>query len=135
MHLRSLIKIDSGRVLIVRKINRLGFASPQLLKEHYSWYGKVERVLVAHSRVKSGTLMAQAYMPPASRLRPSGLGFIVMSKVEEAEAILKAGPEQIVCGAVIRVQQFERRMSEAGDGESTEDMSPDTNSSEDQQSS
>merc|ERR1719401_2216003 len=54
MHLRSLIKVECNRVLIVRKINRLGFASSQVLEDHYSWHGKVERVLVAHSRVKSG---------------------------------------------------------------------------------
>lgn len=110
MHLRSLLNVDSKRVLIVRKINRLGFASPQVLNEHYSWYGTVERVYVAHSRVKSGTGPSQANVP--SRLRPSGLGFIVMSKCEETEAILAEGTEQNVCGALIRVQRFERRMVE-----------------------
>jgi hypothetical protein len=108
MHLRSLLAVDSNRVLIVRKINRLGFSSPTILKEHYSWYGTVENVLVAHSRVKSGSGQAGI----VSRLRPSGLGFIVMSKMEEADAILKQGSEQHVCGALIRVQKFERRMSE-----------------------
>eukprot|EP00411_Alexandrium_monilatum_P022953 CAMPEP_0175224486 /NCGR_PEP_ID=MMETSP0093-20121207/21874_1 /TAXON_ID=311494 /ORGANISM="Alexandrium monilatum, Strain CCMP3105" /LENGTH=507 /DNA_ID=CAMNT_0016518125 /DNA_START=27 /DNA_END=1551 /DNA_ORIENTATION=+ len=132
MHLRSLIEVDSGRILIVRKINRLGFASPELLKQHYSWYGNVERVLVAHSRVKSSVFAAMKY---ASRLRPSGLGFIVMSKIDEAEAILAMGQEQIVCGAVIRVQRFERRMTEMEDeGNENEELAPDTNSSEEQQS-
>jgi len=116
MHLRSLIKIDSGRILIVRKINRLGFASPDILRQHFSWYGEVERVLVAHSRVKSSAPLTQAGSQMASRLRPSGLGFIVMSKPEEAAAILAEGQEQVICGAFIRVQQFERRMSDADEG-------------------
>lgn len=121
MHLRSLIKIDSARILIVRKINRLGFASPELLEQHYSWFGHVERVLVAHSRVKSSAYQGMGANKLNSRLRPSGLGFLVMSKIEEAEAILAAGSEHIVCGALIRVQQFERRMTELGD-EGDEDL-------------
>mmetsp|Transcript_21148 Transcript_21148/g.58638 ORF Transcript_21148/g.58638 Transcript_21148/m.58638 type:complete len:569 (-) Transcript_21148:271-1977(-) len=135
MHLRSLIKIDSGRILIVRKINRLGFSSPELLEKHYTWYGTVERVLVAHSRVKSSSVAVQAGSNLTSRLRPSGLGFVVMSKPEEAEAILAEGPEQIVCGAVIRVQQFERRMTEMEEANGDEETTGgDTNSSEEPQS-
>lgn len=112
MHLRSLLQVDSSRVLIVRKINRLGFSSPQILREHFSWYGTVENVLVAHSRVKSGGGQAGI----VSRLRPSGLGFVVMSKGEEALKILAEGAEQQVAGTVIRVQKFERRMSESAAG-------------------
>ncbi|CAK9116565.1 unnamed protein product [Durusdinium trenchii] len=112
MHLRSLLQVDSSRVLIVRKINRLGFSSPQILKEHFSWYGTVENVLVAHSRVKSGG----GQNGIVSRLRPSGLGFVVMGKGEEASKILAEGPEQQVQGTIIRVQKFERRMSESGAG-------------------
>lgn len=112
MHLRSLLQVDSSRVLIVRKINRLGFASPQILREHFSWYGTVENVLVAHSRVKSGGGQAGI----VSRLRPSGLGFVVMSKGEEALKILAEGLEQQVSGTIIRVQKFERRMSESPAG-------------------
>jgi len=117
MHLRSLLHVDSSRVLIVRKINRLGFSSPAILKEHFSWYGTVENVLVAHSRVKSGGGQAGI----VSRLRPSGLGFIVMSKTAEAESILSEGPEQHVCGTVIRVQKFERRMSDLGEDDFQEE--------------
>eukprot|EP00425_Heterocapsa_triquetra_P012922 CAMPEP_0195154880 /NCGR_PEP_ID=MMETSP0448-20130528/183877_1 /TAXON_ID=66468 /ORGANISM="Heterocapsa triquestra, Strain CCMP 448" /LENGTH=481 /DNA_ID=CAMNT_0040193661 /DNA_START=127 /DNA_END=1572 /DNA_ORIENTATION=+ len=124
-HLRSLIKVECSRVLIVRKINRLGFGSPLLLKKYYGWYGNVERVLVAHSLVKVGPGSSAS---TCSRLRPSGLGFIVMSKTEEAQAILADGPLQMVCGAEIRVQQFERRMAEF-DGDETEEITQDTKSS------
>jgi len=126
IHLQSLLNTDPGRVLLVRKINRLGFSSPDVLREHYSWYGEVERVLVAHSRVKSCITQQQAY-----RLRPAGLGFIVMSRVEDARMILNAGVEQMVHGVLVRVQKFERRMSEqmaAGD-EAVEDLTPDANCS------
>jgi len=112
IHLRELLQVDSGCVLIVRKINRLGFASASALEQHYSWYGRVERVLVAHSRVKlSGAAAAAASSGgvKSSRLRPSGLGFMVMSRPEEARAILAEGPEQLVLGVCVRVQPFERR--------------------------
>lgn len=106
MQLRSLIHVNSDRVLILRKINRLGFNSQAVLLQHFSWYGVVERVLVAHSRVKSGRA------PPGSlRMRPSGLGFIVMSTVEEAQAILMNGSEHPVNGIIVNVHKFERRMA------------------------
>eukprot|EP00913_Durusdinium_trenchii_P035421 g33147.t1 len=104
MHLRSLLQVDSSRVLIVRKINRLGFSSPQILKEHFSWYGTVENVLVAHSRVKSGG----GQNGIVSRLRPSGLGFVVMGKGEEASKILAEGPEQQVQGTLASTMLIKR---------------------------
>mmetsp|Transcript_115005 Transcript_115005/g.215238 ORF Transcript_115005/g.215238 Transcript_115005/m.215238 type:complete len:591 (+) Transcript_115005:85-1857(+) len=122
-HLRELQKIEPDRVVLVRKINRLGFESPAVLEKHYSQFGKVERVLVAHSHVKSQNRRF------FSRLRPSGLGFVVMSKREEAEAIFALGQEQTIGGehdldhpdcsfsvhATIRVQRFQRHSEDAED--------------------
>eukprot|EP00443_Scrippsiella_acuminata_P108842 CAMPEP_0115768050 /NCGR_PEP_ID=MMETSP0272-20121206/103987_1 /TAXON_ID=71861 /ORGANISM="Scrippsiella trochoidea, Strain CCMP3099" /LENGTH=463 /DNA_ID=CAMNT_0003214079 /DNA_START=79 /DNA_END=1471 /DNA_ORIENTATION=+ len=130
MHLQSLLDTDPGRVLLVRKINRLGFSSPDVLRAHYSWYGEVDRVLVAHSRVKSCTVEQKVY-----RLRPAGLGFVVMSRLEEARAVLDAGNEQMINGVLVRVQKFERRMSEQMSSyEEMDDPTPDTSSTEDTQS-
>merc|ERR1719198_2610932 len=36
-------------VIIVRKIKKLGFESPQILDDHFSQYGEVKELLVAHS--------------------------------------------------------------------------------------
>lgn len=105
-HLRDLQSVDSSRIVLVRKINRLGFDSPTLLEEHYKTYGTVERVLVAHSHVKS------PYRRYVKRLRPSGLGFIVMASAADVKGILKDGFEQMVSGAMIKVQPFERRGDE-----------------------
>jgi len=110
--MRSLIKIDHSRIFLARRIRCLGFASHDALAQHYSSYGTVERVLVTHSYVKSTAFAAQAGSSPLHRLRPSGLGFIVMSTPVEVEAILASGPEQLVHGAMILVQPFERSMSE-----------------------
>jgi len=105
-HLRDLQTVDSSRICLVRKINRLGFDSPKMLEDHYKNYGCVERVLVAHSHVKS------PYRRYVKRLRPSGLGFVVMSSIAEVDAILADGVEQMVAGALIKVQRFERRGDE-----------------------
>lgn len=102
-HLRDLQKMDPRRVLIVRKINRIGFKSPGVLQAHYSKYGPVEQVRVSHSYVKSTNRRF------AARLRPSGLGFIVMTNVDDVEAILREGEEQQVEGSTIKVQRFEQR--------------------------
>lgn len=105
-HLQMLQQIDPSRVVLVRKINRLGFESPVALKEHYSWYGTVETVLVSHCRVKSTHSQNRAM---SSRLRPSGMGFVVMCRSEEVNAIIGEGNEQIVAGVTILVQRFQRQ--------------------------
>jgi hypothetical protein len=82
-NLETLQSMDCNSIIQVRKINRLGFESSEALKEHFSKYGKVDRVLVSHCYAKARNL----------RFRPSGLGFVVMSAAEEVQAILADGPE------------------------------------------
>eukprot|EP00930_Biecheleria_cincta_P100682 TRINITY_DN92294_c0_g1_i1.p1 TRINITY_DN92294_c0_g1~~TRINITY_DN92294_c0_g1_i1.p1 ORF type:complete len:370 (-),score=62.50 TRINITY_DN92294_c0_g1_i1:123-1172(-) len=106
-HLQALLKFEASCIIIVRKINRLGFESAHVLKDHFSLRGTVVEVYVAHSRVKPPN--SNCRQSHGSRWRPSGLGFVVMSCAEEAAAILKQGGEQDICGCTIRVQKFERR--------------------------
>jgi hypothetical protein len=82
-NLEILQSIDSNRIVQVRKINRLGFESAQVLEEYFSRYGQVDYVLVSHCYAKARNL----------RFRPSGLGFVVMSAVVEVQKILADGPE------------------------------------------
>jgi len=102
-HLQELEHIDCNRVILVRKINKLGFAASATLEQHYSRFGNVERVLVAHSKVR----VQDPRHPP--RKRPAGLGFLVMSTVEEAQAILDLGEDQYVMSSKVHVRQFENR--------------------------
>jgi len=102
-HLTELSTEDPGCIFITRRINKLGFRSREILQQHYSQYGEVSRVLVAHSKVKpfrdsSGQL----------RTRPGGLGLIVMRKAPVVKKILALGEEQMVAGHQIRIQCFER---------------------------
>jgi len=103
-HLQALQDKDPQCVLIVRKINRLGFESPNVLSAHFSSYGQVEHVFVAHSHVR-----CQNRGVLAARLRPSGLGFLVMALKEDAEKIMQDGDEHTVQGVSIKVQRFEKR--------------------------
>jgi len=111
MHLRSLENVDGNQVLLVRRISRLGFDSPHLLKSYFSWYGEVSEVRVAHSKVKTYNGRAKFL-----RWRPSSLGFVVMESSDDAAAILKQGSEQVVAGVVIQVQPFQQRaISDGGE--------------------
>jgi len=83
VNLEDLNSIDSQRIVLCRKINRLGFESAKALKTHFSKFGEVERVLVAHCHSKSRTI----------QYRPAGIGFAVMCKAEDAQAALACGHE------------------------------------------
>mmetsp|Transcript_21787 Transcript_21787/g.60677 ORF Transcript_21787/g.60677 Transcript_21787/m.60677 type:complete len:452 (-) Transcript_21787:210-1565(-) len=102
-HLRALQEVDSRRVVQVRKISKLGFQSGAALESHYSAFGKVECVRVAFSHVKPQSTGL------AVRIRPSGLGFVVMSSIEEAEKIIEAGENQVVNGVEVLVRPYEVR--------------------------
>jgi hypothetical protein len=88
-------------VIIVRKIKKLGFESPQFLDEHFSQYGEVKELLVAHSHIKPTAKR------PNGRVRPAALGFIVMANGEAAQNAFQAGTEQMIRGVSIELASFE----------------------------
>ncbi|CAK0817264.1 unnamed protein product, partial [Prorocentrum cordatum] len=115
---------DPDCIIIVRRINKLGFKAVRKLRQHFSSYGTVVRMLVAHSTVnlRSGD--------QAIRQRPSSLGFLHMSAPDAAQAILALGPEQEVDGVTIRVQRFERSSYERQDLEGESGADKDRQSSD-----
>jgi len=100
---------DPDCLFIVRRINKLGFKAARKLKQHYSAFGAVVRVLVAHSTVRGDPRVAG---PARARRRPSSLGFVQMTSPEAVAKVLEQGAEQEVDGSFIRVQRFERQHSE-----------------------
>eukprot|EP00746_Dinoflagellata_sp_MGD_P149318 gnl/MRDRNA2_/MRDRNA2_81366_c0_seq1.p1 gnl/MRDRNA2_/MRDRNA2_81366_c0~~gnl/MRDRNA2_/MRDRNA2_81366_c0_seq1.p1 ORF type:complete len:324 (+),score=82.79 gnl/MRDRNA2_/MRDRNA2_81366_c0_seq1:119-973(+) len=88
-------------VVIVRKIKKLGFESPQILDHFFSQYGEVKELLVAHSHVKPTAKR------PNGRVRPAALGFVVMATEEGAQNAFKAGTEQWLHGVNIELAPFE----------------------------
>lgn len=115
---------DPRKLLIVRKINRLGFNSASILQEHFGRYGNVSKVLLSNSHEKGESTLWP------TRLRPSGIGFVLFESVEGAALALAEGAEQIVRGNEIVVRAFEKRrpsegVSGASDGnESTASNTP-----------
>merc|ERR1719178_665838 len=106
--LEALRHVDPATVFIARRINKLGFASADTLRSHFSCYGLVKDVLVSHSRVKSfkSTGRRRRGVGEHQRLRAAGLGFVVMGSAEDAAKILNEGPEHNVLGAVVQLQPF-----------------------------
>lgn len=101
-HLSTLQNEDPMCVLIVRRINRLGFDSDEALKEYFKELGGVRHVLVAHSRVKPNAKR------PVARVRPAGIGFVVMGSQEETNEIL-AMQEHVIRNVSVQVHRYETR--------------------------
>jgi len=103
MYLQELRDEDPRCIFITRKINKLGFRSKAALEKHFSEYGKVRHVLVAHSKVKG--------LPNAdtqTRTRPGNFGIVVMQSPNVVEKIISEGPEQYVSGIPIQVNVFKQ---------------------------
>lgn len=96
--MESLKMHDPACVLVVKKIKKLGFESPQCLRNHFSQYGVVLDVMVAltHSPQKS----------KSARVRPAAMGFVVMSDAGGVQSALQAGISQDVSGFGIELRSF-----------------------------
>jgi hypothetical protein len=103
-YLNHLKTIEAGRILLARKINRLGFDSAAVLTAHYSTYGCVEHVFVPRSR----SVARSQSNRPFVRKRPSGIGFVVMTESQAVDAILRDGEVQSVAGVTVYLQRFRR---------------------------
>jgi len=101
-HLSTLQNEDPMSILIVRRINRLGFESDEALKEYFTQLGGVRHVLVAHSRVKPNAKR------PLARVRPAGIGFVVMASQEETNKVLSL-EEHVVRNVSVQVHRYESR--------------------------
>jgi hypothetical protein len=101
--LRKLEDVDPACVVIVRRINKLGFKATRALKHHFSAYGQVVQVLLAHSTAKQ--FSDQQFV---TKRRPTNLGYIQMASAEMVMKILADGEERDVEGVQIAVQRFQR---------------------------
>jgi RNA recognition motif-containing protein len=94
--------IDAERIVMVRKIDMLGFKSPQILRTYFSKFGPVETVLIPSGKVTDPD------DPSGPKVRPSGYGFIVMEKVEDVTKIFTKGLEHTLFpGKVISLTAYE----------------------------
>jgi hypothetical protein len=104
-HLKEVSSEDPACIFVARKIHTLGFHSHKKLREHYSQYGPVSRVLVAHRKLKAiPDSYGQMGLP---RTRPGSLGLVIMRNAASVQKILAMGEEHVVAGHKIRVEIFE----------------------------
>eukprot|EP00929_Paragymnodinium_shiwhaense_P123246 TRINITY_DN9687_c0_g1_i2.p1 TRINITY_DN9687_c0_g1~~TRINITY_DN9687_c0_g1_i2.p1 ORF type:complete len:413 (+),score=78.33 TRINITY_DN9687_c0_g1_i2:120-1358(+) len=97
---------DPDRLLVLRRINRLGLRAARLLKKYFSRYGEVKLALTGHSSVM---MSSHGGGEPAARTRVASLGFLEMASAEAVQAILRDGAEHELSGRFIRVEKFIRR--------------------------
>jgi hypothetical protein len=97
---------DPDKLLIVKKINRLGFDSADILKEHFEQFGPVEKVRLSNAHTKEPGTSHQV------RLRPSGIAFVLFKSSEAAAQVLAEGETQTVNGLDVFVRGFERRQAD-----------------------
>lgn len=107
--LHELESEDPACVVNVRQIHRLGLKASDLLQEHYEHFGSVRKILLSSAAQPLG----QGEL--AERLRPARMGFVLMTRPQDAAAILAAGEMQVVFGKAITVRRFERRAPHSTD--------------------
>jgi hypothetical protein len=118
-HLNDLEQEDPACVFFVRQISKLGFKSPEILREHFEQYGPVSKVLVSNSHDKSSDV------PFPVRLRPSGMGFVLMERAEDAAKALAQGEVHVVNGVQIVTRAFEQRSTQyTGSDKGDDEESP-----------
>jgi hypothetical protein len=106
--LNELQSDNPDKLLVVKKINRLGFGSAEILKTHFEKFGPVEKVRLSNAHTKE---------PGASqrvRLRPSGIAFVLFKSTEAAAQVLAEGDTQLIHGLKVYVRGFERRRMDDG---------------------
>lgn len=107
--LQALSQENTSAIIIVRRIQKLGFKSPEILRRHFEDVGEVKGVHVAHSTVKTMPRpLDGGVREPSYRQRPAALGFVVMTAAEAVEKILAEGSERTINDVKVLVQAFER---------------------------
>lgn len=113
-HLSEVDGVSSDRIFLVRKIQKLQLGSLEAIRAHFSTYGKVDAVLVAHSHVMSSCRRF------VRRMRPSNLAIVIMASEEAVAAIHSAGGSQVIDGVSVLVEHFQRRSPMQCDEDVTE---------------
>lgn len=108
-NLRKLAEVDADRVFMVRKINKLGLGSAQLLKTYFGQIGGVTNVYVTHSIDRR---KIEHFENPNAKpvVRPAGIGFVVMDKAEDVATVFQNGKEQMVYGVKIGLSPYEHHI-------------------------
>jgi len=85
-------------VLTLRKIQRLGFHSVSILRQHFSKYGIIKKVMVVHSRSKG------VYDIHKGAVRAANMGFVVFESSDGASRALRVAQANGGIDTVMNVQ-------------------------------
>jgi len=121
-HFSELDGVPRARIFLVRKIQQLGLGSADAVQAHFSSYGDVEGVLVAHSPVLSG---CKSYV---RRWRPSNLAIVIMATETMAKKVHREGRDHVINGCSVVVEPYERRGEVGCKAESYDNASADAES-------
>jgi len=102
--LEHMKKCDPALCLLVRRIKKLGLESREHLEQHFAQFGPLKEVLVANSFDKPSPKRRYG------RVRPAGVGFLVMGTPTAVEAVIAAGANHLVAGVEVSVQMFQASM-------------------------
>jgi len=107
--LQVLEEVDEACVLTVRKIHKLGLNSAQVLREHFSQFGEVDRVMLLPSRPKSVASSAAGLNASVGvgKVRPASMAFVVMRSRQPA-IIARLSEIHAIEGHSVQVQKFRR---------------------------
>lgn len=95
--LSELSSTPSERVLVVRKIGRLGGGAASILRLHFEAQGAVEQLLIPSSYVMSS---CHGFV---RRMRRSNLAFVVMEEAADVARVMQQGREQMIDGHMVHV--------------------------------
>ena len=110
--LQVLEEFDEACVLTVRKIHKIGLHSARMLREHFSQFGEVDRVMLLPSRPKAP--VGHVASPGSAKVRPASMAFVVMRSRQPA-IMARFNEIHDLEGSPIQVQKFRRDPSSNAD--------------------
>lgn len=108
--LQVLEEVDEACVLTVRKIHKIGLNSAQILREHFSQFGEVDRVMLLPSRPKASSQPCTGSgleVPLPGKIRPASMAFVVMRSRQPA-IVARLNEIHMIDNHPIQVQFFKR---------------------------
>lgn len=109
--LHELQHVDESRVLIIRRLNRLGARSEEKVASYLtSKFGGLEKVMVAHVRAMKPTeLETGEVVPVGTILTFASTGFVVMKSRNAAARVLSKGKTHPIGRSRVLFDQFKKQ--------------------------
>jgi hypothetical protein len=95
---------DETCVVAIKKITKLGLNARETLRHHFEQWGPVDDILFSTEPVNGAPADLRG-----GRIRPPGMGWIVMKNAVDAQQVLSHGEVQIVNATQIRVLPFVKK--------------------------